>query len=115
MHDVLTLQNGNGEIDPEEMEDIFTKLCKAGQAIKLRISSPKSDIFLFFYARTSIIFRWMQPSANLARKKLYKHDIFCIHSLLLVGLKQYQVKRLNLKWGLDKILIIFTIVYSNID
>jgi hypothetical protein len=29
--DVLTLQNGNGEIDPEEMEDIFTKLCKAGQ------------------------------------------------------------------------------------
>ncbi len=53
MHDVLTLQNGNGEIDPEEMEDIFTKLCKAGQAIKLRISSPNSDPIIIFRYRSN--------------------------------------------------------------
>jgi hypothetical protein len=55
--DVLTLQNGNGEIDPEEMEDIFTKLCKAGQTRKLLISSPNSDLFIFFYVRVLFVVR----------------------------------------------------------
>jgi hypothetical protein len=29
------LQDGNGEIDPEEMEDIFTKLCKETHATQM--------------------------------------------------------------------------------
>ena len=37
----LLSKDGNGEIDPEEMEDIFTKLCKAGQALKMYMKYMK--------------------------------------------------------------------------
>jgi hypothetical protein len=71
MHDMLTLQNGNGEIDPEEMEDIFTKLCKAGHAVKLLISSLKLDLFIFLYGRVLFVVR-SNPQRTLPERNCTK-------------------------------------------